>query len=60
MQIISFHNKFIIRLYIFRALYSQHLEVKILLHRTGIITNVGGRPVHRLREDCARDGYLQL
>ena len=25
-----------------------------------IITNVGGRPVHRLREDCARDGYLQV
>ena len=26
----------------------------------GIITPVGGRPVHRLREDCARDGHLQV
>jgi len=26
---------------------------------SGIITPVGGRPVHRLREDCARDGHLQ-
>ena len=25
----------------------------------GIITLVGGRPVHRLREDRARDGHLQ-
>ena len=22
--------------------------------------SVGGRPVHRLREDCARDGHLQV
>ena len=26
---------------------------------SGIITPVGGRPVHRLRADCAPDGYLQ-
>ena len=26
---------------------------------SGIITPVGGRPVHRLREDCARDDHLQ-
>jgi len=25
----------------------------------GIITSVGGRSVHRLREDCAPDGHLQ-
>jgi len=24
-----------------------------------IVTPVGGRPVHRLREDCARDDHLQ-
>ena len=24
---------------------------------SGIITPIGGRPVHRLREDCARDGH---
>jgi len=26
---------------------------------SGSITPVGGRPVRRLREDCARDGHLQ-
>ena len=26
---------------------------------SGIVTHVGGRPVHRLREDCAPDGHLQ-
>ena len=26
---------------------------------SGIVTPVGGRPVHRLREDCAPDGHLQ-
>jgi len=26
---------------------------------SGIITPVGGRPVHRLREDRAQDGHLQ-
>ena len=26
---------------------------------SGIITPVGGRPGHRVREDCAPDGHLQ-
>jgi len=26
---------------------------------SGIITPIGGRPVHRLREHCAPDGHLQ-
>jgi len=26
---------------------------------SGIITHVGGRPVHRLREDCAPDGHQE-
>ena len=26
---------------------------------SGIVTSVGGRPVHMLREDCAPDGHLQ-
>jgi len=26
---------------------------------SGIFTLVGGRPVHRLRGDCARDSHLQ-
>ena len=49
MHKILFYNKFIICLYMFRALYAHHQEVKILL--SDIITPVGGRPVHRLRAD---------
>ena len=32
---------------------------KLYYTASGIITPVGGRPVHRFREDCARDGHLQ-
>jgi len=35
----------------FRALCARHQEVKILYTASGIITLVGGRPVHKLRED---------
>ena len=42
----------------FRALCAHHQEVKIVLYGD-IFTPVGGRPVHGLREDCARDGHLQ-
>jgi len=31
---------------------------KLYYTAAGIITTVGGRLVHRLREDCARDGHL--
>ena len=31
---------------------------KLYYTTSGIITPVGGRPVHRLREDCAPDGHL--
>jgi len=53
-----FYNKFIIGLYMFRALCAHHQEVKIVLYYTAsaIITPAGGRPVHRLRED----GHLQV
>ena len=44
-----FHNKFIVRLYMFRALCAHHQEVKIVYTASGIITPVGGRLVHRLR-----------
>jgi len=33
---------------------------KLYYTASGIITPVGGRPVHRLREDCALDGHLQV
>ena len=97
MHKIFFYNKFIICLYMFRALCAHHQEVKIVLYSiwyrhtcrwpslmhkiffiisllyactcfehyvliirrsklyytaSGIITPVGGRPVHKLREDC--------
>ena len=65
MHKILFYNKFIICLYVFRALCGHHQEVKIVLysiwyHHTcrwpsgaqveqGLA--VGGRPVHRLNKD---------
>jgi len=32
---------------------------KLYFTESGIITLVGGRPVRRLREDCAPDSHLQ-
>ena len=43
---------------------ADHQEVKIHYTASGIITPIGGRLVHRLREDvsplstCAPDGHL--
>jgi len=48
-----FYNKFIICLYMFRALCAHHQEAKIVYTTSGIITPVGGRPVHKLREDSS-------
>ena len=47
-------GKFIIFLYMFRALLAHHQEVKIVCKASGIITPVGGRPVHGLREDFSQ------
>jgi len=33
---------------------------KLYYIASGIITPVGGHPVHRLREDCAWDSHLQV
>jgi len=64
MHKILFYNKFIIFLYMFRALCSHHQGSKLYYTAFGIITLVGGRPVYRLREDwfstCARDSHLQV
>ena len=63
MHKILFYNKFIICLYMFRALEHYVLIIrrsKLYYTASGIITPVGGGPVHRLREDCAPDGHLQL
>ena len=46
-----FYNKFIICLYMFRALCTHHQEVKLYYTASGIVTPVGGRPVHRLGGD---------
>jgi len=46
MQKLLFYNKFIICLYMFRALCAHHQEVKLYYTASGIITPVGGRPVH--------------
>ena len=51
MHKILFYNKFIKRLYMFRALCAHHQEVKTVYTASGIITPVGGYPVHRLREE---------
>ena len=42
-----FYDKFILCLYMFRALCSHHQEVKLYYTASGIITPVGGHPVHR-------------
>jgi len=47
MHKLLFCNKFIICLYMFRAQYAQHQEVKLYYTASGIITPVGGRPLHR-------------
>jgi len=46
-----FYSTFFICLYMFRALYAHHQEVKLYLYSIGIIAPVGGHPVHRLRDD---------
>ena len=71
MHKILLYKKFIIRLYMFRALYAHHQGAKIVLysicsHHTcswpssGIIIPVVGRPVHRLREDWFNQFSLNL
>ena len=35
----------------YRALCAHHQHVKLYYTASGIITTVGGRPVHKLRED---------
>jgi len=51
MHKILFYNKFIACRYMFRSLFAHHLEVKLYYTASGNVTPVGGRPVHRLREE---------
>jgi len=48
MHKIFFYNKFIISLYMFRALCAHHQEVKIVLYSIWY------------HHTCARDGHLQM
>jgi len=61
MHKICFTISFISCLYMFRAHVLIIRRSKLLYTAYGIITPIGGRLVHRLREDCsprARDGHL--
>ena len=48
----KFYNKFISSLYMFRAHVLIVMGAKLYYTVSGIITPIGGRPVHRLTEDC--------
>ena len=51
MHKILLYNKFIIRLYMFEHYVLIIRRSKLYYTASGIVTHVGGRPVHRLRED---------
>jgi len=51
MHKILFYNKFIVCLYMFRAHGLFIRRLKLYYTASGIITPIGGRLVHRLRED---------
>ena len=62
MHKIFFYNKFIICLYMFRALCAYHLEVKIVLYSIWYHHTCrwpSGAQVERGLVTCARDGHLQ-
>jgi len=42
-----FYSTFILSIYMFLSLFAHHKEVKIVYTAFGIVTPVGGRPVHR-------------
>ena len=56
-----FYNKFIIFLYMFRTLLCSSSGVQNCIIQHLVSSHcVGGRPVRRLKEDCAPDGHLQV
>jgi len=59
MHKLLFYNKFIICLYMFRALCAHHQEDNIVLYSIWYRHTVGGRPVHSPVSTCAPDGHLQ-
>ena len=58
--IFLFYNKFIIFLYMFRALLCSSSGGKNCIVQHLVSSHsVGGRSLHRLGEDCAPNGHLQ-
>ena len=56
-----FYNKYISCLNMFRLPCAHRQEVKNYIIQPLVSSRfVGGRPVHRLRGDCAPDGHLQV
>jgi len=60
MHKILFYNKFIMPLHVSNTVVLIIRRSKLYYTASGIITPVGGRPVHRLRDDCAPDGHLHV
>jgi len=60
MQKFLFYNKFIVYIYMFRALFWSSSGGQIVLYSIWYHSTLGGCPVKMLREDCARDGHLQV
>jgi len=60
MHKILFLNKFISCLYMFRARVLIIRKSKLYYTASGIITPIGGGPVHSPLSTCARDGHLQV
>jgi len=58
MQKILFYNKFISCLYMFRAHMLIIWRSKLHYTAPGIITPIGGRLVHRLREDSLESSVM--
>jgi len=47
-------------LHVSSTMCSSSAGQKLYYTSSGIITPIGGRPMHRLREDYARDGHLYV
>jgi len=60
MQKLLSYNKFIIYLYMFRALCAHHQGPKLYYTASGIVTPVCDRPVHRCTGTRLRESSLNL
>jgi len=60
MHKIFFYNKFIVCFTCFEHYVLIVRRSKLCYAACGIITHLDGSHVHRLREDCAPDGHLNV